>query len=48
VRLVQELLKRADTERLLGMIERCMETDARLDRYVQVSLVIEGLLDALA
>jgi DNA polymerase-3 subunit delta' len=44
---VRELLKRADTERLLAMIERCMESDAQLDRYVQVSLVIEGLLDAL-
>jgi DNA polymerase-3 subunit delta' len=48
VRLVQELLKRADTERLLTMIERCMEADAHLDRYVQVSLVVEGLLDALS
>jgi DNA polymerase-3 subunit delta' len=45
---VQGLLKRADTERLLSMIERCMEADAQLDRYVQVSLVVEGLLDALA
>jgi DNA polymerase III subunit delta' len=48
VRQIQDLLKRADTERLLAMIERCMEADAHLDRYVQVSLVIEGLLDALA
>jgi hypothetical protein len=45
---LQELLKLADTERLLAMIERCMEADAQLDRYVQVSLVIEGLVDALA
>jgi DNA polymerase-3 subunit delta' len=45
---VQELLKRADTERLLAMIERCMEADGQLDRYVQVSLVVEGLVDSLA
>jgi DNA polymerase-3 subunit delta' len=45
---VQGLLKRTETERLLAMIERCLEADAHLDRYVQVSLVIEGLLDALA
>jgi DNA polymerase-3 subunit delta' len=45
---VQGVLKRADTERLLALIARCMEADAHLDRYVQVSLVIEGLLDALA
>jgi hypothetical protein len=29
------------------MLERCLETELHLGRYIQLSLVLEGLLDAL-
>jgi DNA polymerase-3 subunit delta' len=45
--LVQALAKRGDPERLLEVLERCLEGDAQIDRRVQLVLVLEGLLDSL-
>jgi DNA polymerase-3 subunit delta' len=41
------LAKRADTERVLSILERCLEADAQVERRVQLVLVVEGLVDAL-
>jgi DNA polymerase-3 subunit delta' len=46
--LLRDLANRADPEKLLELIERCLEGDAHIDRRVQLVLVLEGLLDALA
>jgi DNA polymerase III subunit delta' len=45
--LLHTLAQRASTERILAMIERCLETEVQLDRYVQISLVVEALIDSL-
>jgi DNA polymerase III subunit delta' len=45
--LVASLAQRADAEKIHALLERCLETEAQLGRYVQVSLVLEGLLDTL-
>jgi DNA polymerase-3 subunit delta' len=41
------LAERLGTERLLGLLERCLEADMQVERRVQLILVVEGLLDAL-
>jgi DNA polymerase III subunit delta' len=41
------LAQRADAEKIHALLERCLETETQLGRYVQVSLVLEGLMDAL-
>ena len=46
--LLESLAQRADADKILAMIERCLETETQLGRYVSTSLVMEGLLDALA
>ncbi len=45
---LQALSQRADAEKILAFLERCLETETHLGRYVQLSLVVEGLMDALA
>ena len=47
LRAVQQLAGRADPERLLQALERCLEADAQIDRRVHLALVLEALLDAL-
>jgi hypothetical protein len=47
LRLLQELVKRTDPDRLLALLERCLEADVQIDRRVQLVLIVEGLLDAL-
>lgn len=47
-RMLQELTRRVDAERLLTLLERCLEADAQIDRRVQLVLVLEALTDALA
>ena len=47
LRLLHELVKRADTDRLLELLERCLEADMQIDRRVQLVLVVEALLDAV-
>lgn len=45
---LQELAKRAGPDKLLELLERCLEADTHIDRRVQLVLVLEGLLDSLA
>jgi DNA polymerase-3 subunit delta' len=47
LRSLENLAKRAGPERLVAMLERCLEGDAHLDRRVQLVLVLEALTDAL-
>jgi DNA polymerase-3 subunit delta' len=47
-RILKALASRADTEKLLALIERCLEAEQHLGRYVQVVLVLEALLDAMS
>jgi DNA polymerase-3 subunit delta' len=44
---LQEVAARLEPDRLLEMLERCLEADAQIDRRVQLVLVVEGLLDSL-
>jgi DNA polymerase-3 subunit delta' len=46
--LLEALLARAGPDVLLAMLERCLEADRQVVRRVQLVLVLEGLLDALA
>jgi DNA polymerase-3 subunit delta' len=45
--LLQEIVRRADSEKLLECLQRCLDADEQIDRWVQLVLVLEGLLDAL-
>lgn len=44
---VQALTQRLSTDRLLQLMERCLESDAQIDRFVQLVLVLEALADAI-
>ena len=46
--LLQPLVRRTRPDQILRVLERCLQTEAHLDRYVQVGLVVEALLDALS
>ena len=45
--LLASLAQRAEPDKIQAMLERCLEAETHLGRYVQLSLVLEGLLDAL-
>lgn len=45
--LLQPLAQRTRPDQILRLLERCLETETHLDRYVQVGLVVEALVDAL-
>jgi DNA polymerase-3 subunit delta' len=45
---MRTLAERLDSERILSLLERCLEADMQVERRVQLALVIEGLLDALS
>jgi DNA polymerase-3 subunit delta' len=45
--LLRGLADRVGPDALLQLIERCLEADEQIGRYVQIVLVLEGLLDAL-
>jgi DNA polymerase-3 subunit delta' len=47
-RLLVALTNRASPEKFLSLLERCLETERHIDRYVQLTLVLEALLDALS
>ncbi len=47
LRLLRELANRSDPERLLELLERCLEGDFHIDRRVQLVLALEALLDSL-
>ena len=44
---LRKLADRVDPEKLLEILERCLTADAQTDRYIQLVLVLEGLVDAL-
>jgi DNA polymerase III subunit delta' len=45
---VSRLAERLGTERLLQLIDRCLDADHQIDRKVQLVLIVEALSDALA
>ena len=45
--LLEALAKRAQADKIFPLLERCLDAEAHTSRYVQLSLVLEGLLDAL-
>jgi DNA polymerase-3 subunit delta' len=47
LRLLRGLADRLTPEQLLGLIDRCLDADEQIGRYVQLVLILEGLLDAL-
>lgn len=47
VRALEDLAKRADPDKLLSLIDRCLEGDWHIDRRVQLVLALESLVDAL-
>ena len=47
IALIQPLARRTQPDQILRVLERCLETETHLDRYVQVGLVLEALLDAV-
>ena len=47
LRLLKALTTRASAEKTLELMERCLETEQQIGRYVQLSLVLEALVDAL-
>lgn len=46
--LLEALAMRAEPEKWMAVIERALEAEVQMDRYIQVGLVLEGLLDAWA
>lgn len=46
-RALEELAQRAQPDRLLQLLERCLQGDLHIDRRVQLVLVLEALVDAL-
>jgi DNA polymerase-3 subunit delta' len=44
---MQKLADRIDPDEWQTLLERCLEADVQIDRYVQLVLVIEALTDAL-
>ncbi|MCI0462185.1 MAG: DNA polymerase III subunit delta' [Gemmataceae bacterium] len=44
---LQELAQRTEPERLVQLLERCLEGDTQIDRRVQLVLILEALVDAL-
>jgi DNA polymerase-3 subunit delta' len=48
LRSLEDLAKTAGPERLVAMIERCLDGDVHLDRRVQLVLLLEALTDALS
>jgi DNA polymerase-3 subunit delta' len=45
--LLQKLVQRLDPEQLIILLDRCLESEFLLGRYVQIVLVLEGLMDAM-
>jgi DNA polymerase-3 subunit delta' len=45
--LLAALAERAIPETIFALVERCLETEAQINRYVQLALVLEGLMDGL-
>jgi hypothetical protein len=45
---LRQLVARTDDERILALLERCLEADQQITWRVQLVLVLESLLDAMA
>lgn len=45
--LLDGFTRRAATDTILAMLDRCLEAEFHLDRYVQLVLAVEGLVDAV-
>jgi DNA polymerase-3 subunit delta' len=45
--LLHTFINRVDSDRVLTLLDRCLEAEFHLDRYVQLVLALEGLVDAL-
>jgi DNA polymerase-3 subunit delta' len=45
--LLRQLAERVDLDKILELLERCLEGDVHIDRRVQLVLVLEGVLDSL-
>lgn len=45
--LLQGVAGRVEPDRLVTLLERCLEADTQIERYAQLVLVLEALLDAL-
>jgi DNA polymerase-3 subunit delta' len=45
--LLQTFARRVDPDRLMILVERCLEAEFHLGRYVQIVLALEGLMDAV-
>jgi DNA polymerase-3 subunit delta' len=46
-RVLKSLAERMDPDRLVELLERCLQGDQQIDRRVQLVLVLEALVDAL-
>jgi DNA polymerase-3 subunit delta' len=46
-RLLTQLAQRLGPDQLMLLLERCLEADRQIDRYVQLVLAVEALMDAL-
>jgi DNA polymerase-3 subunit delta' len=47
LRTLEGLVQRSDPDRLLSLLERCLEAEMHLDRQVQLVLLLEGLVEGL-
>jgi DNA polymerase-3 subunit delta' len=44
---LQSLAQRLQAEKIMALLDRCLEAEFHIDRYVQLVLALEALLDAL-
>jgi len=47
LRILEQFARRTDADKILDMLDRCLESDWQIDRRVQLVLVLEALVDAL-
>jgi DNA polymerase-3 subunit delta' len=47
LRLLGDLARRVSPEQIVAVIDRCLDADIQNERYVQTTLLVEALLDAL-
>lgn len=47
-RMLNALVSRTGPDKISGWLERCLQAETQLGRYIQSSLVVEGLLEAYA
>jgi DNA polymerase-3 subunit delta' len=47
LRMIEQLVGRANAHQIMEMLERCLESDLQIERRAQLVLVLEALVDAL-